>query len=214
MKVITDKRLSNGLQSPEFSKFLKNPVPKSNITTEESDFLYKTLTNALEVYKGLGISANQLGINKRVCLIKLDAYDYELFMINPTISEVSEERFLFYESCLSLPKTLETPIPTIRYQKITVDTENLGRLIFEVNKDGDKEKVSLETLQTAVVQHEIDHLDGLTIKDRQYIPNPPAKKTIEYNRNDKVLMKSPTGDFVEIKYKKSNEYFLKGYEIV
>lgn len=214
MKLITDKRLSNGLPSTDFNKFLKNPIKKSVITSEESDDIYKALKQTLNTYKGFGLSANQIGINKRACLISIEEYDYEIFMINPVITEISEEKFLFYETCLSLPKTFEKPIPTIRFQRIVVDTDNLGKLTFQVNKDGDKEKVSLETLQTVVVQHEIDHLDGLTIKDRQYNPNPPIKKTIEYHRNDKVLMKSPSGDFLEIKYKKANEYFVKGYEII
>ena len=39
------------------------------------------------------------------------------------------------------------------------------------------------------------------------------KKTT-YGRNDKILMKSPDNEFVEVKYKKANDYFLKGYEIV
>lgn len=214
MKLITDKRLSNGLVSPDFNKFLKKPVLKSNVTTEESDVIYKMLKEALDVYKGFGISANQLGIDKRVCLIRIQEHDYELFLINPVVTEVSEEKFLFYESCLSLPKTIQTPLPVIRHQKITIDTDNVGRLTFSVNKEADKEKVSFETLQNVIVQHEIDHLDGVTIKDRQYIPNPPVIKTNTYGRNDKVLMKSPDGDFVEIKYKKANEFFLKGYEIV
>jgi hypothetical protein len=88
----------------------------------------------------------------------------------------------------------------------------LGELVFEINPAGDKEQVSDETLRTVVVQHEIDHLDGFTIKDRVY--STTIRKGDKYGRNDKVLMKSPDNEFVEVKYKKANEYYLKGYEIV
>jgi len=67
-------------------------------------------------------------------------------------------------------------------------------------------------MMTVIVQHEIDHLDGLTIKDRVYSTTIVNKNT--YGRNDKVVMKSPDGGMVEVKYKKANDYFLKGYEIV
>ncbi len=63
-----------------------------------------------------------------------------------------------------------------------------------------------------IVQHEIDHLDGFTIRDRVY--STTIVKSQSYGRNDKVVMKSPDGDMIEVKYKKANEYFLQGYEIV
>jgi hypothetical protein len=88
----------------------------------------------------------------------------------------------------------------------------LGELTFEINPAADNESVSPETLRTVVVQHEIDHLDGFTIKDRVY--STTIKKRQTYGRNEKILMKSPTNEFVEVKYKKANEYFLQGYEIV
>jgi hypothetical protein len=93
-----------------------------------------------------------------------------------------------------------------------VQTDNLGELEFEINTAGDKESVSPETLRTVVAQHEIDHLDGITIKERIY--STTVKKRQTYGRNEKILMKSPTNEFVEVKYKKANEYFLQGYEIV
>ena len=74
------------------------------------------------------------------------------------------------------------------------------------------EQISKETMMTVIVQHEIDHLDGFTIKDRVYNPQVIKKQT--YGRNDKVVMKSSEGEMVEVKYKNANKYFLKGYEIV
>ncbi|MFM2394540.1 MAG: Polypeptide deformylase, partial [Bacteroidota bacterium] len=124
----------------------------------------------------------------------------------------SNEGFLFYEGCLSIPKTVQTPLKTIRACKVVVETDNLGTLEFEINKEGDKEQVSVETMMTVIVQHEIDHLDGITIKDRVYSTTRTVKSTP--GRNSIVIMKSPQGELVEVKYKKANDFYLKGYEIV
>lgn len=209
MKIITNKS-TNGLTPKEFTDNLLSPVPKTEFTVKEIDELRETLESAMKSYGGLGLSANQLGIRKRACIINVG--DKPLFLVNPIITERDKEGFIFYEGCLSIPKTLENPIKTIRSIKVKVMTDNLGELIFEINPEGDKDMVSDETLTTVVVQHEIDHLDGITIKDRVY--STTIRKREKYGRNDKILMKSPDNEFVEVKYKKANEYFVKGYEIV
>jgi len=211
MKLIVDKN-QLGLETKEFREYLKTPTPKTEITQQDADILREQLENGMKLYPGLGISATQLGIKKRACLIKFG--NEELFLLNPVIKEKSKEGFLFYEGCLSIPTTVERPIRTIRASKIVVDTDNLGELTFEINPDGDKqnESISKETMMTVVVQHEIDHLDGITIKDRVYNTQVVKRKT--YGRNDLIVMKSPTGELVEVKYKKANNYFLQGYEIV
>jgi len=211
MKLIIDKD-SKGFETKEFREYLKTPCPKTEITQEESDELRKQLEDTLIKHPGLGISATQIGIKKRACLIQFG--DEELFLLNPVIKEKSKDGFLFYEGCLSIPKSLEKPVRTIRACKVVIDSDNMGEMTFEINPEGDKqgEQVSKETMMTVIVQHEIDHLDGLTIKDRVYSTTIVNKNT--YGRNDKVVMKSPDGGMVEVKYKKANDYFLKGYEIV
>lgn len=211
MKLIVDKN-SLGLETKEFREYLKTPTPKTEITQKEADELRMQLTQALIEHPGLGISATQIGIKKRACYINFG--DEELFLVNPVIKEKSKEGFLFYEGCLSIPSTIERPVRTIRASKIIVQTDNLGELTFEINPEGDKknESVSKETMMTVIIQHEIDHLDGFTIKDRVY--NTQVVKRKNYGRNDLIVMKSPQGELVEVKYKKANNYFLQGYEIV
>lgn len=213
MKLIVDKD-KFGLQTKEFVEYLKTPVPKGEFTAIQATELEETLKAGLNQYPGLGISATQLGIKERACYIKFgDAENgRELFLLNPIIKEKSKEGFLFMEGCLSIPSTLNKPVRTIRACKVVIDTDNLGELTFEINPEGDKGQVSVETMMTVIVQHEIDHLDGITIKDRVY--NTQIIRNQSYGRNDKVVMKSPDGELVEVKYKKANDYFLKGYEIV
>jgi peptide deformylase len=211
VKLIVDKG-SNGLTTKEFAEYLKTPVLKSEITQAEADELRIQLSEALIKHPGLGISATQIGIKKRACYIQFG--DEELFLVNPIITEKSKEGFLFYEGCLSIPSTLTKPVRTIRATKVVVQTDNLGELTFEINPEGDKanEQISKETMMTVIVQHEIDHLDGFTIKDRVY--NTQIVKRQTYGRNDKIVMKSKEGEMIEVKYKNANKYFLQGYEIV
>ena len=211
MKLIVDKG-SNGLTTKEFTEYLKTPCPKTEFKQYEADMLRIQLEQGLTDYPGLGISATQLGIKKRACYIKFG--DEELFLVNPIIKEKSKEGFLFMEGCLSIPTSLTKPIRTIRACKVVVDTDNLGELTFEINTEGDKanEQISKETMMTVIVQHEIDHLDGFTIKDRVY--NTQVVKKVDFGRNEKIVMKSKEGELVEVKFKNANKLFLQGYEIV
>ena len=215
MKLIVDKG-SNGLTTKEFTEYLKTPVLKSEITQDEADELRMQLTEALIEHPGLGISATQIGIKKRACYIKFGEEEdiTELFLLNPIIKEKSKEGFLFMEGCLSIPSSLTKPTRTIRACKVVVDTDNLGELTFEINPEGDKanESISKETMMTVIVQHEIDHLDGFTIKDRVY--NTQVVKKVDFGRNEKIVMKSKEGELVEVKFKNANKLFLQGYEIV
>ena len=211
MKLIVDKG-SNGLTTKEFTEYLKTPCPKSEFTQKEADELRATLEEALVKYGGIGISATQLGIKKRACLIKFGEED--IFLLNPFITERSKDGFLFFEGCLSIPSTMEKPVRTIRATYVVVQTDNLGEIRFEINSEGDKqnEQISAETMKTVVVQHEIDHLDGATIKDRVY--STTVRKRTDFGRNEKIVMKSKEGEMIEVKHKHANKYFLKGYEIV
>ena len=215
MKLIVDKG-TNGLTTKEFVEYLKTPTPKTEFTQSEADELENLLKEGMKQYPGLGISATQLGIKKRACYIKFgdEENGREMFLLNPIITQRSNDGFLFYEGCLSIPRTIQKPIRTIRACKVVVQTDNLGELTFEINPEGDKadERVSAETMMTVIVQHEIDHLDGITIKDRVYTTQVVKKQN--YGRNDIIVMKSPTGEMEEVKYKNANKYFLKGYEIV
>jgi peptide deformylase len=213
MTLITDKG-TNGLLNPTFREFLLTPTLKTEFTAIEANELEETLKAGLLQYPGLGISATQLGIKKRACYIKFgdEENGRELFLLNPVITYRSNEGFLFYEGCLSIPKTVQNPLKTIRACKVVVQTDNLGELTFEINREGDKEQVSVETMMTVIVQHEIDHLDGITIKDRVY--STTRKVKVSPGRNSIVVMKSPEGELVEVKYKKANDYYLQGYEIV
>ena len=211
MKLIVDK-LSNGLPNPEFDLFLKTPVEKSELNQVEAKVLEETLMAAVTVMGGMGLSANQLGLNKRACVINVGTT--KLFLLNPVIKERSDDAVVFLEGCLSSPKTIKKPIKTIRSKRVVIETDNLGEMIFEIpdRKEGDKDEIHENAYVCVTVQHEIDHLDGILMHQRAYSTT-FIKKELP-NRNDKIVMKSPDGDLIEIKYKNALNYYKKGYEVV
>ena len=159
---------------------------------------------------GIGIAANQIGINKRVCVLNIKE---PVVLINPKIIEKSEEMFAFMEGCLSFPN--ET-VKTQRHKWVKVNAENHDQtLYFSVWNDDseegyDKDKYLQQAYETACVQHEIDHLDGFTMHDRQLKLEPWKRKDGKIGRNTKVLVKKGS-ETKTIKYKKFNKMSEDGW---
>ena len=123
IKVITD------------SKILKTPLPKSTFTKEEQDLATAALLTSVVEHKGLGMSANQIGLTKRICVINVK--DEPLVLVNPEIVSYTEESLVYFEGCLSLPKTMRKPIKTVRAFGVKVKADNFPEeLTFETTKRG------------------------------------------------------------------------------
>ena len=152
--------------------------------------LLKELSNSKT---GIGIAAPQIGITKRVCVINVKE---PIVLINPEIIE-SEGEFIFKEGCLSYPKKT---VSVKRYTMIAVEADNLDEpLILDIRKGGDMKDV----LEIACVQHEIDHLDGITMFDKKYI-KPTYRAPKKYGRNEKVVIVTKDNkNTKKLKYKKA-----------
>lgn len=98
-----------------------------------------------------GLAANQIGVSKRI-ISYLDNGD-RVIIINPEIT-ATEGSFLNEESCLSL--ILYSKIKVLRYEKIQVKGED---------RDGNQIVVDAEGVIAGVIQHEIDHLNGILLID-------------------------------------------------
>ena len=150
--------------------------------------LLKELT---ESKNGIGLAANQIGINKRVCVVNVKE---PLVLINPRIVERSEEEFVFPEGCLSFPNK---HIRTKRNISVTVESDNhKGKMVFTA----DSENVN-DAFETACVQHEIDHLDGITMFERAMVAQ-PYKAPEKIGRNEKVTI-TDGNETKELKWKKA-----------
>ena len=150
---------------------------------------------------GIGLAANQIGINKRVCVINVKE---PVVLINPKIIERSKETFVFPEGCLSFPKD---KIRTTRHVSIKVEADNYdGELLF----NADSKNID-DAFECACVQHEIDHLDGITMFDREIKKLKPFKREgKKIGRNEKVLIKKGS-ETKTIKYKKFNKMSEDGW---
>ena len=150
--------------------------------------LLKELT---ETQNGIGLAAPQIAIQKRVCVVNVKE---PLVLINPKIVETSEETFIFPEGCLSFPNR---HVRTTRFTSVIVEADNHeGQLSFSA----DSEDVN-DAFECACVQHEINHLDGLTMFDFEY-KQEPIKVEKKFGRNEKVTI-TDGKDTKELKYKKA-----------
>lgn len=141
-------------------------LPSANVDTiKEGGEICRKLNGVLDRLNkkngrpiGVGLSANQVGIQKRVCIVKTRFGYYPL--INPVIVETSTERIPFTEGCLSFPK--ET-FETARYIWVKVKTLDGKVQIFGPDNPNDftPEKI----LHSIAVQHEIGHTFGLLPED-------------------------------------------------
>ena len=148
---------------------LRTPLTELPKNKAEQDVLGAALLTQLKNHKGLGLSANQIGVNKRVCVIGVKD---PLVLVNPRIVKRSEEAVQYIESCLSLPKTMRKPKNTVRSVSVTVETDNLGTIEFGADEP---DKIGTEghnyfgdegLLECVVAQHEIDHLNGILFLQR------------------------------------------------
>ena len=125
---------------------------------EDISAIVEDLRDTLDMRKGYGLAANQIGINKKVAYYELTKN--AVVLINPRIVEKSK-KVSFREGCLSFPG-LE--IITDRYDEIVI--ENSARIAGEM-KFGAR-RFSANGLEAIIIQHEIDHLNGITILNRKH----------------------------------------------
>ena len=133
---------------------------------KETKKLVKNLLDTVREAKdpiGAGLAASQLGVLKRVCIARQFTYDnsneedsskIDHVLINPVIKRRSKEKELGWEGCLSLP---DLYAQVERSKKVTVEAFNV---------DGKKIHLNASDFLARVIQHEMDHLDGVLITDK------------------------------------------------
>jgi peptide deformylase len=142
---------------------LRGPIKEvSDVRSSEVQALIADLMQTVTEAKGVGIAANQVRSNLRVCVIAShpnERYPYaplvEPFaLINPILLSHSNDIEKDWEGCLSVPG-IRGMVP--RWKTVTIEFMNAG---------GTKEQRTLEGFLARIFQHEIDHLDGLVYLDR------------------------------------------------
>jgi peptide deformylase len=103
--------------------------------------------------RGVGLAATQVGILQRIFVFQRDE-DEVIEVVNPVLSQQSDELVTDDEGCLSLQGVT---MPVERHLSLTIEGRDL---------DGNELRLELEGHPARVVQHETDHLDGTLILDR------------------------------------------------
>jgi peptide deformylase len=142
-----------------FIRRFGDPVLKSRATAV--DRFDETLGAQVERMGGLmvdawgcGLAAPQLGVSQRLLVYRLTQDAPLIALVNPEIEWSSEDAETLEEGCLSLPG-------------VHVDVERSVHVrVRAQDEEGDERLVEASGLEARVIQHEVDHLDGVLILDR------------------------------------------------
>ena len=147
--------------------FLK--MKSSDVTLDEAQVLIKVLEEQLTHHPtGVGLSAIQIGIPKRVAIIRTNKRKIDL--INPVIKQQDNEFIHYNEGCLSCPGRL---INVKRYKQIILENmeiiNNELQLRYYSLQQLDDNSCGDDGIATIAVQHEIDHMNGILIIDKEVV---------------------------------------------
>lgn len=131
---------------------------KAEPVEEVDDEIRELIDDMLETMydaDGVGLAAPQVGLSRRVIVVDTREEDVVPFgLVNPAIVETGEERERGEEGCLSIPGLKEI-------------VERPSRVVVEgLDRDGNPVRIEAEGLLARVLQHEVDHLDGVLFLDR------------------------------------------------
>jgi peptide deformylase len=135
-----------------------DPVLKmraNEVETFDGDLasLVERMQSLMQDANGVGLAANQVGVLRRVLVIQ-PGEEEPIVLVNPVLRESSDELCTDDEGCLSLQGVT---VPVERRLRVTVDA---------VDENGNDVSYELEGLGARVLQHEVDHLDGVLILER------------------------------------------------
>ena len=134
-----------------------DPVLKSRATPvdkfdESLEQLAQDMLETMREHEGVGLAANQVGRLKRILVAALE--DEEYVIVNPEINEIGDEDEKDVEGCLSIPE-------------IQVEVERSSRVaVSGQDRSGAPVRLEVEGLLARILQHEMDHLNGVLILDR------------------------------------------------
>jgi peptide deformylase len=118
--------------------------------------LAERMTNLMDEARGVGLAAPQIGILRRVLVYRTGEEDPAVALVNPRVVSSSEEVEAADEGCLSLGAA-----------SVVVEVERPSTVIVEARSPaGEEVRIEAEGLEARVLQHELDHLDGVLTIDR------------------------------------------------
>jgi len=135
---------------------LRTPASPVGDVDDDVRRLLQRMTDVMETSHGVGLAAPQIGVMRRMLVYRAGADDGIQALINPRLLDRSEETEVDSEGCLSLLGG-----------ELSVQVERHARVrVTGLNGDGEEVEYDAEGFEARVIQHEIDHLDGVLIVDR------------------------------------------------
>jgi peptide deformylase len=138
-------------------RVLRQPAKRIAKVDDSVRQLAKEMLQTMYSSNGIGLAAPQVGIHKQLIVIDCEPEKPEnppLILINPQISNYGGELSKFEEGCLSIPNVY---IDVMRPEEIEVSFKD---------EQGKPRKIKASGLLARVIQHEIDHLNGVLFVDR------------------------------------------------
>ena len=137
-------------------EILRNKAADVEKFDEELGELVKNMVETMIVEEGVGLAAPQVGVSRRVAVVSPDPYDPGtlLTLVNPRILSCGDDTECIEEGCLSVPGVrgkVDRPI------EIEIEYQDAGGSTHCIRVDG---------LVSRIIQHELDHLDGVLFTDR------------------------------------------------
>jgi peptide deformylase len=118
--------------------------------------LVERMTRLMDEARGVGLAAPQVGVLRRVLVFRTAEEEPAVALVNPRVVSVGEEKETADEGCLSLGAA-----------SVVVEVERPLTVTIEAHDPAGKElRLDAEGLQARVVQHELDHLEGILTIDR------------------------------------------------
>lgn len=158
----------------------KKALEVTEFTQELSDFI-KNMFETMHYADGIGLAANQVGDNRQILLVDIsqsDANEHKLpptVMINPVITEFSDQTIEFQEGCLSIPSFYDDVVRPD------------GIVVKYIDENMKEQEIEIDGLFSRVTQHEIDHLNGILFFERLS----PVRRTLSKSK----LRKIQKGDY-------------------
>lgn len=131
---------------------LKKTEKVKDFLSKEIQELFPEMLETMREARGVGLAAPQIGKSIRLAVAEVEGKIY--YLVNPEITSYSQEKTICEEGCLSLPGEF---FPILRSEEVAVRYQN---------EKGLPKKMRAKKLLAVVIQHEVDHLDGILIVNR------------------------------------------------
>ena len=139
---------------PSDDKLLHKKIKKCSYNLDRSKLSY-TLNENMFHHNGVGLSANQIGIEERVFVMMIDIESQEtITCFNPRIIKESKDDVVMEEGCLSYPE-------------LFIDIQRPSTIIVKYeDEDKEMQKRQFTGYYARIFQHEYDHMEGIDFTER------------------------------------------------